>query len=307
MESKDKIEKYPEDLNINETFKLFDAKKINSDNISVLSQQISEDSEVNQKNDLNKVDFHTKDIENLINKNKNFLNLEKNKYNKYNKKEKKIESDSDTNNSNSSFSDLSDNDSLSDGIELKKKKYSKNFGSEELEFKRQIIIQINRFKKTNNNIQNVNLKNSVEELQLILDGLIDSESYNRKRRFFRIFIKSIAYIFETIITKTGYFNGLKDWHHNVNQNIDNYNPYFDEMIKPEYRTSKKTGELKIVKKTNIITVMSSNTLGGLFCQLTASAFLYSFSNNLYDNNDNEDDDDDDEDDDNYFNEEFQKE
>lgn len=300
-------------LDPHDTFDIFDTKKMKKGTISTISKQISEDSERIEKINLEKKDSHTKEIDKLLKEEKKY-NGKESKYKKYSPKIKEKHTNSESL-SDSSGTDLSDSDynknlssadsDSTDVFKRKRKKYSKSFGSEELEIKRQLIIQILRFKKINTHVQTPTLKMSIDELQIILDGLIDSESYERKRRTFRTFIKGIAFLIETVLLKTGYCNSLKDWYHSVAQNIDHYNPYFDEMVKPSYVKSKKSGKMKLVKKTNIVTLMSSNTTGGLFFQIIASAFMYSISNSLYTAGDDEIEGDDD--DEKYFNKNFQTE
>lgn len=331
-------------IDIKENLKLFDKKKLKQEPISTMSDIVSEDSEWNEVPDLNRKDSHTREIDKLLNeasdkkdlakvgnrfknrnptyktykpyvKSKETPSNDKNKdrlgrYSRLKDHDSDFDTDSDSESikTGASEGEISEMDEFDkDDYEGKRKRYKDTFGSEELELKRKFIIQINRFRKFQDNIQDVNLKMPIEDLQLILDSLIDTQAYERKRRNFRIFIKGCAFLVESVLLKTGYCNSLEGWYHNVVQNIDDYNPFFDEMIKPTFRRSKKTGKVKIVQKTNIVTLMSSNGSVGLIFQLGCNAVMYAMANYMYTGDTVPDnDEDDDMDDDKYFNETFQE-
>jgi len=170
---------------------------------------------------------------------------------------------------------LDDNESEISDIDDKRRKRDES--DKKRAVKRSMIIELGRLEQKGCKVNRVSYKDSIEDIEAELEKARDQVKFKIKIKFFRFMIYAFAWITEKVLVRIGYAADIEGWSNHVRQEIEQYDQFFEEMVKPQYIHHSDGTVVKIENKS-IMNKITSNTEVNLFGTLAISAIFYAGAN-----------------------------
>lgn len=183
--------------------------------------------------------------------------------------------DSDDDSHSETLSDDIDglSENVSDLQELPRQNNSRQIEIAERNIRKEMLIQISQFKTRGYIVGEYNMNSSTESIEIEIGRLAAEQKLRQKMKFFRWFIRGMAWLVEFIAGKLGY-DMLEGWNTHVWRNISDYDEYFDVMTRPIYERDIHTGRMVRRENPSLVNRVNVNDELSIVTTFVASAIGY---------------------------------
>jgi len=143
-----------------------------------------------------------------------------------------------------------------------------------------MILQLGRFQQMGYDVADITYEDSISKMEAELDKLKYQQKFKLRIEFFHCLLWLFAWLVEKIADRIGYGSYLKDWSTHIHQQVNQFDEYYDEMIRPIYIHNSK-GQVIRMENHSFISRASDSPELSLFVALVMSAVAYAMANNVH--------------------------